>query len=65
MLVMTDETGGVTQGGVVRFPLSFASGIMRARFNPRDGQLYVSSGLGHWLPFRLNCPPEVVVIELV
>ncbi len=28
-------------------------------------QLFVSSGLGHWLPVRLNCPPEVVLIELV
>ncbi len=36
-----------TQGGVVRFPLSFASGIMRAQFNPVDGQLYVA-GLRGW-----------------
>ncbi len=35
------------QGGVVRFPLQFASGIMRARFNPVDGQLYVA-GLRGW-----------------
>jgi predicted MPP superfamily phosphohydrolase len=21
---------------------------------------FVSSGVGHWLPFRLNCPPEIV-----
>ncbi|HLX63797.1 MAG TPA: DUF6797 domain-containing protein, partial [Planctomycetota bacterium] len=28
------------QGGVVKFPLSFDSGIMRARLNPTDGQLY-------------------------
>lgn len=30
-----------------------------------DTQLFVSSGLGHWLPCRINCPPEVVVIELL
>lgn len=35
------------QGGVVRFPLNFQSGIMRARFNPVDGQLYVA-GLRGW-----------------
>jgi hypothetical protein len=35
------------QGGVVRFPLKFDSGIMRARFNPIDGQLYVA-GLRGW-----------------
>lgn len=38
----------------------------RGRYRRPDGtQLFVSSGLGHWLPFRLNCPPEAVVIELV
>ncbi len=39
--VMTEKVGGQAQGGVVKFPLQFASGIMRARFNPADGQLYV------------------------
>ncbi len=37
----------VMQGGVVKFPLKFDSGIMRARFNPVDGQLYVA-GLRGW-----------------
>jgi len=31
----------------VRFPVNFQSGIMRARFNPQDGQLYVA-GLRGW-----------------
>jgi len=35
------------QGGVVRFPLKFDSGAMRARINPADGQLYVC-GLRGW-----------------
>jgi glucose/arabinose dehydrogenase len=35
------------QGGVVRFNVDFASGAMRARFNPQDGQLYVT-GLRGW-----------------
>ncbi len=35
------------QAGIVRFPLKFASGIMRGRFNPIDGQLYVC-GLRGW-----------------
>ena len=38
---------GLMQGGVVRFPLKFTSSVMRARFNPRDGQLYVA-GLSEW-----------------
>lgn len=46
-LVLLDEAGGVRQGGVARFPLRFSSGIMRARFHPRDGQLYVA-GLRGW-----------------
>jgi hypothetical protein len=35
------------QGGVARFNVDFGSGTMRARFNPRDGQLYVT-GLRGW-----------------
>ncbi len=35
------------QGGVVRLPLQFASGIMRPQFNPADGQLYCA-GLRGW-----------------
>jgi len=35
------------QGGVARFNVNFASGAMRARFNPKDGQLYVT-GLRGW-----------------
>jgi hypothetical protein len=37
----------IMQGGVTRFPVNFQSGIMRARFNPKDGQLYVA-GLRGW-----------------
>jgi predicted MPP superfamily phosphohydrolase len=28
-------------------------------------RLYVNSGIGSWLPVRLNCPPEITVVELV
>ena len=45
--VMTQTVGDVMQGAVTRFPLTFATGIMRARFNPADGQLYVC-GLRGW-----------------
>jgi hypothetical protein len=45
--VMTQEVGDVMQGATVKFPLTFATGIMRARFNPADGQLYVC-GLRGW-----------------
>ena len=46
-LVLHEEVNGVRQGGVVQFPLKFDSGIMRARFHPKDHQLYVA-GLKGW-----------------
>jgi glucose/arabinose dehydrogenase len=46
-LVMTEDVGGTLQGGTVKFPLTFPSGIMRARFNDKDGQLYLA-GLRGW-----------------
>jgi hypothetical protein len=45
--LMTENIDGIWQGGAVMFPLDFDSGIMRARFNPVDGQLYVT-GLKGW-----------------
>lgn len=45
--IMQDEVNGQWQGGAVRFPLQFESGIMRGRFNPGDGQLYLA-GLRVW-----------------
>ena len=45
--VLTENVDGQMQGGTVRFPLMFPSGIMRARFNDKDGQLYVC-GLKGW-----------------
>jgi hypothetical protein len=45
--VMIDKTAEPWQGAVWKFPLTFDSGIMRARFNPKDGQLYVC-GLRGW-----------------
>ena len=47
LLVMQEKVEGVDQGGVWRFPFTFESGAMRARFRPQDGQLYVS-GLRGW-----------------
>lgn len=42
-----EECEGVVQGATIELPLSFESGIMRLRFNPADGQLYVC-GLKGW-----------------
>ena len=45
--VLLDKVDGEYQGGVVKFPLRFDTGIMRGRFNQKDGQLYVA-GLNVW-----------------
>ena len=45
--VLLDKVDGEYQGGVVKFPLRFDTGIMRGRFNKKDGQLYVA-GLNVW-----------------
>jgi hypothetical protein len=45
--VLRETVQGTMQGGVVKFPLKFDSGIMRAQFSPIDGQLYVG-GLKGW-----------------
>jgi 3-keto-disaccharide hydrolase/uncharacterized protein DUF6797 len=45
--VMKEEVGGQVQGGVVRLPVTLGSSAMRGRFDPLDGQLYVS-GLKGW-----------------
>ncbi len=46
-LALVDQQDGHIQGGVVRFPVNFLTGIMRPRFNEADGQLYVA-GLRGW-----------------
>ncbi len=47
-LVMRQNiSNGRQQAGVVKFPLKFTSSVMRARFHPKDGQLYVA-GLSEW-----------------
>lgn len=43
----SEEVDGVLQGGAVRFPINFDSGVMRGRFRPQDGQLYLV-GLNVW-----------------
>ncbi|MCI0464826.1 MAG: hypothetical protein L0Z62_48500 [Gemmataceae bacterium] len=45
--VLIDRQAEPWQGAVWKFPLAFQSGIMRARFHPKDGQLYLC-GLRGW-----------------
>ena len=45
--VLEETVDGVVQGASVELPLEFQSGLLRGRFNPADGQLYVC-GLKGW-----------------
>ena len=47
-LVLHEKVGDVRQGGVIDLPgVKFMTGVMRARFNPGDGQLY-ACGMSAW-----------------
>lgn len=46
-LVLRDEVAGQPQGAVVPLAGEFRSGVHRGKFNPNDGQLYVS-GMAGW-----------------
>ena len=45
--VLIDRQAEPWQGAVWKLPLGFSSGVMRARVNPKDGQLYLC-GLRGW-----------------
>jgi len=45
--LMTQEINGLMQGAIIRLPLNFRTGVMRARTNPLDGQVY-ATGLQGW-----------------
>ena len=45
--VMHETVDGQIQAAFAQFPFKFNTGVMRARFNPQDGQLYLC-GLRGW-----------------
>ena len=65
---------GHTHGGQIRFsddresPLSICSLALKyyiGLYQENHSQLYVNRGTGHWLPLRIQCPPEITLFELV
>ncbi len=47
-LVLQEKVGGLSQGGMIALPIpDFPTGVMRGRFHPIDGQLYVC-GMFAW-----------------
>jgi len=64
---------GHTHGGQVKFP--FIGAPYTLRVDPRiliaagfqrigEGVLHITSGLGHTIPLRFRCPPEVAWLEV-
>jgi hypothetical protein len=45
--LMMQEVGPVSQAAIVALPFQFDAGLMRAKLNPADGQVYVT-GLSGW-----------------
>ena len=52
-LVLRETVDGQPQGAAVPLPGEFLSGVHRGRFNPRDGQLYVS-GMTGWGTYTVD-----------
>jgi putative heme-binding domain-containing protein len=52
-LVLRDEVDGQAQGAAVPLTGEFLSGAHRGRFNPKDGQLYVT-GMGGWGTYTVD-----------
>jgi len=63
-LTLAGHTHGGQVGWGQRSALQFMYPYMRGVYRQKQSVGFVSSGAGHWLPFRLNCPPEVSLITL-
>lgn len=61
---------GHTHGGQVarranrRHNLVFTQRLSAGLYQRGETNLYVTNGVGAWFPLRLNCPPEIAVIEM-
>lgn len=63
-LTLSGHTHGGQVGWGQRSALGFLYPYMRGVYREEQSFGFVSSGAGHWMPFRLNCPPEVSVLTL-
>ena len=59
---------GHTHGGQIAIagitPLSLLLRYTRGIYRRGDARLFVTTGLGHWMPFRIGCPTELPLLEL-
>lgn len=67
MLTLSGHTHGGQIGWGERsiFESGFPEAYLWGHYQREQSHLYTSAGMGHWFPFRLGCPPEAPVIELV
>jgi predicted MPP superfamily phosphohydrolase len=63
-LTLAGHTHGGQVGWGKRSALQFLYPYMRGVYRSERSFGFVSSGGGHWLPFRLNCPPEVSLLTM-
>jgi uncharacterized protein len=63
-LTLAGHTHGGQVGWGQRSALQFLYPYMRGVYRSERSFGFVSSGGGHWLPFRLNCPPEVSLLTV-
>ena len=65
-LVLSGHTHGGQVGlaGRSAWEIFNENGYLWGHYQKDSSQLYTSAGMGHWFPFRLNCPLEAPVITL-
>jgi predicted MPP superfamily phosphohydrolase len=56
--------GQVARRGNRRHNLVFTQRLSAGLYRRGESNLYVTNGVGAWFPLRLNCPPEIAVIEM-
>lgn len=65
-LTLAGHTHGMQIGYNNRslFELGGSEKLLWGHYQRNAAQLYTTSGVGHWFPFRLGCPPEAPMIVL-
>jgi len=65
-LILAGHTHGGQIGWMGRsfFEPVWPNRYLWGHYHREKTHLYTSSGMGHWFPFRLGCPPEAPVIKL-
>ncbi len=65
-LTLAGHTHGMQIGynGRSLFELNSSEKLLWGHYQRGESQLYTTSGVGHWFPFRLGYPPEAPIIVL-